>query len=105
MVKEVALSGIVFFSLVMKQQQNISAEARKLWFTEFFKHKHHGVCQLLQSAILWPGSHWRLAPAAESADVVLGTQAEQAAGRRMKTSRRFLQEIAVVDQDLSGGTA
>ena len=86
-------------------QKQIIAEARKLWLSELFRQKHSGVSQLLQSAISWPGSRWRLVPAAESADTLLGTQAEQAAGRRMRTSARFLQEIAMVDLDLSGGTA
>lgn len=87
-------------------QKQIIAEARKLWLSELFRQKHSGVSQLLQSAISWPGSRWRLVPAAESADILLGTQVEQAAaGRRMRTSARFLQEIAMVDLDLSGGTA
>ena len=64
--------------------------------------------QLLLSALTWPGSRWSLASAAETADVLLGTRAEQtaaAAPRRMKTGRSFLKDIATaVDLDLSGGT-
>ena len=85
-------------------------EARKLWFTTEFMETHPSLTQLLRAATTWAGSRWALAPEAGKADVVLTTRSGAREGalahglKRVKTRREFLDAIALVDLDGTGGT-
>ena len=81
-----------------------------MWLTTEFMEMHPSLTQLLRAATAWPGSRWALAPEAGKADVVLTTRSGArevglARGlKRVKTRREFLDAIALVDLEATGGT-
>ena len=81
-----------------------------MWLTTELMETHPGLTQLLRAATAWPGSRWALAPEAGKADVVLTTRRGATAKKvrlglkRVKTRREFLDAIALVDLEATGGT-
>ena len=81
-----------------------------MWLTTEFMEMHPSLTQLLRAATAWPGSRWALAPEAGKADEVLTTRRGATAKKvglglkRVKTRREFLDAIALVDLEATGGT-
>lgn len=86
--------------------QHVCLQVHRLLFTPEFQAKHASLVKLLSDATTWPGSRWTLAAVPERANLVLTTQSawRMSDPHCVVTAKFFLDSIAKVDLEATGGT-